>query len=74
MNGKKKGFLIGGIVAGLLIIAGVIVAILFLRKKSETFRVIKVIKAEGHCLITRGTIDDLEAYVEWRCKAEIPFL
>ena len=62
MSSKKRGLLIGGIVGGLVIIAGVIFAILFFRKKPETFRVIKVLKAEGHCLITRGDISDLEAY------------
>ena len=63
MNGKKVGIIIGAVAAGaLVIIAGVIVAIFLLGKKTDVYRVIKVMSAEGHCYVTRGEIKDLEAY------------
>ena len=60
---SKKGLLIGGIAGGVVLI-GVVVAILliFFGKKEESYRVIKVMKAEGHSYVSRGDIDDLEAY------------
>jgi hypothetical protein len=63
MNGKKVGIIIGAVAAGaLVIIAGVIAAIFLLGKKTDVYRVIKVMSAEGHCYVTRGDIKDLEAY------------
>ena len=60
---KKTGIIIGGVAGGLLVVVGIIAGIFFLNKKSEdTYRVIKVIKAEGHSYVTRGDIKDLEAY------------
>lgn len=64
MSKKSKGIIIGaGIGAAVLIAAAVIVIIMFSRGKSETYRVIKIMQAEGHSVISRGAISDLEAYV-----------
>ena len=61
---KKTGIIIGGVAGGILVIAGVIAAIFLLKgKQTDSYRVIKVMKAEGHCIVARGDIDDLEAYV-----------
>lgn len=61
---KKTGIIIGGVVGGLVIIAGIIAAIFLLKgKTNDSYRVIKVMKAEGHCYVSRGDITDLEAYV-----------
>ena len=63
MNGKKIGIIIGASVLGVLIlIAGIVTAVLMLGKKTDVYRVIKVMSAEGHCYVTRGDITDLEAY------------
>ena len=60
---KKTGIIIGGVAGGLLVIAGVIAGILLLNKKgNESYRVIKVVEAEGHSYVTRGDVTDLEAY------------
>lgn len=61
---SKKGLIIGGAIAGLVAIAAIAtVLILFVFKgNSDTYRVIKVMKADGHCNIIRGDITDLEAY------------
>lgn len=62
MKGKKVGLIIG-IIAGVLFIgAGVLTAVLLLGKKSDVYRVIKVMSSEGHCYVSRGDITDLEAY------------
>ncbi|MBR5066834.1 MAG: hypothetical protein IKX08_04215, partial [Lachnospiraceae bacterium] len=63
MNGKKVGIIIGASVLGVLIlIAGIVTAVLMIGKKTDVYRVIKVMSAEGHCYVTRGDITDLEAY------------
>ena len=62
MSGKKTGLIIGGIVGGLVIVGGIVAAVLMLNKKPETYRVIKVMSADGHSYVTRGEIKDLEAY------------
>lgn len=60
---KKTGIIIGGVAGGILLIAGIIAAIFLLKgKQSDSYRVIKVLKAEGHSYVTRGDITDLEAY------------
>ncbi len=62
MSGKKIGLIIG-IVAGAAVIAGgVIAAVTLLGKKTDVYRVIKVMTSEGHSYVTRGEITDLEAY------------
>ena len=59
----KKGAVIGIIVGALVVIAGVVAALLiFKNKKSDAYRVIKVMRAQGHSTVARGDIDDLEAY------------
>ena len=59
----KKGAVIGIIVGALVVIAGVVAALLiFKNKKSDAYRVIKVMRAQGHSTVSRGDIDDLEAY------------
>ena len=59
----KKGAIIGIIVGALVVIAGVVAALLiFKNKKSDAYRVIKVMRAQGHSTVARGDIDDLEAY------------
>lgn len=59
----KKGAVIGIIVGGLVVVAGVVAALLFFRnKKNDAYRVIKVMRAQGHSTVSRGDIDDLEAY------------
>ncbi|MBR6094508.1 MAG: FecR domain-containing protein [Lachnospiraceae bacterium] len=62
MNKGKKGLLIGIIAGGLVLVGGLVALIILLGKKQDTFRVIKVMKAEGHCYVTRGDVADLEAY------------
>lgn len=60
---KKTGIIIGGVAGGILVIAGIIAGIFLLKgKQSDSYRVIKVLKAEGHSYVTRGDITDLEAY------------
>ena len=59
----KKGAIIGIIAGALVVIAGVVAALLiFKNKKEDTYRVIKVMRAQGHSYVSRGEIDDLEAY------------
>lgn len=59
----KKGAIIGIIVGAVVVIAGVVAALfLFKSKKEDTYRVIKVMRAQGHSYVSRGEIDDLEAY------------
>ena len=59
----KKGAVIGIIVGAFVVIAGVVAALLiFKNKKSDAYRVIKVMRAQGHSTVARGDIDDLEAY------------
>lgn len=63
MNGKKTGLIIGGIVGALVLIGGIVAAsILLFGKKDDTYRVIKVMTAEGHSYVSRGDFDDIEAY------------
>ena len=62
MSNGKKGLLIGIIAGGLVVVGGLVALILLLGKKQDTFRVIKVMKAEGHCYVSRGDVSDLEAY------------
>ena len=62
MKGKKVGIIIGAVTGAAILIGGVIAGIAFFGKKEDTYRVIKVIEAEGHNLVTRGDIKDLEAY------------
>ncbi len=60
---KKTGLIIGGVAGGLFVIAGLIAGLFFLKgHKNESYRVIKVMKAEGHSYVSRGDITDLEAY------------
>ena len=60
---SKKGLLIGGIIGGVALVGAIVaILIIFLGKKEDTYRVIKVMKAEGHSYVTRGDITDLEAY------------
>ena len=59
---SKKGLLIGGIIGGVALVGAIVaILIIFLGKKEDTYRVIKVMKAEGHSYVTRGDITDLEA-------------
>lgn len=62
MSGKKKGLLIGGIAGGVALIGAVVAIVLLLTNKTETYRVIKVMSADGHSYVARGDIKDLEAY------------
>ena len=57
MSGKKIGLIIG-IVAGAAVIAGgVIAAVTLLGKKTDVYRVIKVMTSEGHSYVTRGELN-----------------
>ena len=62
MKGKKVGIIIGAVAGAVLIAGGVIAGIALFKKQPDTYRVIKVIEADGHNLVTRGEITDLEAY------------
>ncbi len=62
MSGKKTGLLIGGIAGGLALIGAAVAVIILLTNKTETYRVIKVMSADGHSYVSRGDIKDLEAY------------
>ena len=62
MNGKKVGIIIGAIAGAAVLIGGIITGVILLGKKTDTYRVIKVMTAEGHSYVTRGDITDLEAY------------
>ena len=62
MSNGKKGLIIGGAVGGVLVVAAVVAAIFLFRGKSDSYRVIKVMRSEGHTTVMRGDIDDLEAY------------
>ena len=63
MKKGKTGIIIGSIIGGLALIGGIVALLLFLSgKKTEAYRVVKVIKAEGHNTVTREGTGDLEAY------------
>ena len=62
---KKTGIIIGGVVGGLVIITGIIAAIFLLKgKTNDSYRVIKVMKAEGHW----------KHMSVWHFKAVIPYM
>lgn len=60
---KKKGLIIGLCAGGALILTAlVIILVNVLGKKEETYRVIKVLAANGHSYVTREDIGEFESY------------